>query len=84
MDKKQAIAHVEDWTQGHIEPEDRERFRETVEDELLGLHEGNFARYQLRPSEFTAWRDVWNTGPGSLAGVVNWRASISSRAFMGR
>jgi Fic family protein len=60
MDKKQAIAHVEDWTQGHIEPEDRERFRETVEDELLGLHEGNFARYQIRPSEFTAWREVWN------------------------
>ena len=60
MDKRHAIAHVKDWTQGHIDPEDRERFRETVEDELLGLHEGNFARYQIRPSEFTAWREVWN------------------------
>ena len=60
MDKRQAIAHVKDWTQGHIDPEDRERFRETAEDELLGLHEGNFARYQIRPSEFAVWREVWN------------------------
>lgn len=60
MGKKQAIAHVKDWTQEHVGPEDRERFRETAEDELLGLHEGNFARYQIRPSEFTAWREAWN------------------------
>lgn len=59
MDKKQAIAHVKDWTQAYIDPEERERFRETAEDELLGLHEGNFARYQIRLSEFTAWREVW-------------------------
>ena len=60
MGKKQAIAHVKDWTHEHVGPEDRERFRETAEDELLGLHEGNFARYQIRPSEFTAWREAWN------------------------
>ncbi|MDE3208256.1 MAG: Fic family protein [Pseudomonadota bacterium] len=60
MDKKQAIAYVNDWMHGHIDSEDRERFRETAEDELLGLHEGNFARYQIRPSEFTAWREVWS------------------------
>ena len=23
------------------------------------LHEGNFARYQIRPSEFEAWQQVW-------------------------
>jgi hypothetical protein len=27
---------------------------------LLSLHEGNFARYQIRPSEFAAWRKAWN------------------------
>ena len=32
------------------------RFRAVVETELASLHEGNFARYQLRPSEFAAWR----------------------------
>jgi hypothetical protein len=30
-----------------------------VEAELASLHEGNFARYQIRPSEFAAWRRVW-------------------------
>ncbi len=59
MDKRQAVTHVKNWAQAHIDLEDRERFRETVEDELLGLHEGNFVRYQIRPSEFMAWQEVW-------------------------
>ena len=33
---------------------------EVVETELTSLHEGNFARYQIRPSEFAAWRKVWD------------------------
>ena len=60
MDKRQATGFVSAWTQAHIDPEERERFRETAEGELLGLHEGNFARYQIRPSEFAAWREAWN------------------------
>ena len=42
-----------------IKPEDQAAFTAIVENELLGLHEGNFARYQLRPSEFKAWQEVW-------------------------
>ena len=37
----------------------REKFRDMAESELVGLHEGNFARYQIRPSEFEAWQKVW-------------------------
>jgi hypothetical protein len=59
MDKKQATAHVKAWTREHIEAGERERFRETAETELLSLHEGNFARYQVRPSEFATWREAW-------------------------
>lgn len=59
MDRKQAIAHVGAWTREHIDAGDRERFRETAKSELLGLHEGNSARYQIRPAEFAAWRGVW-------------------------
>jgi hypothetical protein len=40
-------------------PGDRQHFAEIVEAELIGLHEGNFARYRIRPSEFAAWRQVW-------------------------
>jgi hypothetical protein len=60
MDKKHATVHIHQWTREHIEPPDRERFQEAVEGELLNLHEGNFARYRVRPSEFEAWRRVWN------------------------
>ena len=34
-------------------------FRNVAEAELLGLHEGNFARYTVRPGEFAAWHEVW-------------------------
>lgn len=56
-----ALRHLATWTAGRIAAPDRECFIETAEAELLGLHEGNFARYQIRPSEFAAWRKVWET-----------------------
>ena len=59
MDKKRATAHVAAWTQEHVEQPQRERFREVAERELLSLHEGNFARYRVRPSEFETWQAVW-------------------------
>jgi hypothetical protein len=60
MGKKRATAHIADWAAEHIPEQDREQFRETVESELLGLHEGNFVRYRIRPSEFKAWGEAWN------------------------
>jgi hypothetical protein len=41
--------------------DERVRFREMAEAELLNLHEGNFARYRIRPSEFADWQVVWQT-----------------------
>lgn len=60
MGKKQAAAHLKRWAQAHIDAKEREQFREIAERELMSLHEGNFARYQIRPSEFAAWREAWN------------------------
>jgi hypothetical protein len=40
-------------------PVDQKRFVEVAEDELTSLHEGNFARYQIRPSAFATWQRVW-------------------------
>jgi hypothetical protein len=54
MDRKAAGAHIVKWIAEKIDPADRERFREMAESELLGLHEGNFARYEIRPAEFAA------------------------------
>jgi len=59
MNRKVAGAHIASWVEGNVSTEDRERFREMAEAELLSLHEGNFARYQIKPSEFVAWQGVW-------------------------
>jgi hypothetical protein len=60
MDKKAAAAHIAAWVEKNGIPEDeREKFRNMAESELVGLHEGNFARYQIRPSEFAAWQESW-------------------------
>jgi hypothetical protein len=60
MDRKAAAAYVAAWVEkNHISEADREKFRDMAEAELVSLHEGNFARYQIRPSEFEAWQQVW-------------------------
>lgn len=60
MDKKAAAAYVTAWVEKNGIPEgEREKFRDMAESELVSLHEGNFARYQIRPSEFEAWQQVW-------------------------
>lgn len=65
MDRETSGAHIASWVGENIATDEREHFRELVETELLSLHEGNFARYQIRPSEFAAWQAVWK---GAAAG----------------
>jgi hypothetical protein len=59
MDKKSAAAFVRRESAKLPEPADRKRFAEMAETELTSLHEGNFARYRLRPTEFAAWQKTW-------------------------
>jgi Fic/DOC family len=59
MDRKAAAAHITSWAERNISEPERDHLREMAESELLSLHEGNFARYQIRPSEFSAWQEVW-------------------------
>lgn len=59
MTRQKAADYIDMWTRDHIDQAEREQFRATAENELSGLHEGNFARYQIRPSEFADWRKVW-------------------------
>lgn len=40
--------------------QDQKMFTEAVETELLSLHEGNFARYMVTPSQYQGWRTVWD------------------------
>jgi Fic/DOC family len=57
--RKDVAARIAAWSKKEIGPDDHARFAEIVEAELTSLHEGNFARYRIRPSEFEAWRRVW-------------------------
>jgi hypothetical protein len=60
MDRKAAAAHIASWVEKNLPEADRANFRDMAETELLSLHEGNFARYQIRPSEFEIWQKVWS------------------------
>ncbi|WP_290482031.1 Fic family protein [Hyphomonas sp. UBA3201] len=59
LDKKAAFGRIAAWSAQNIKAGEQDQFREIAESEVLGLHEGNFARYQIRPSEFQAWQKVW-------------------------
>ena len=39
---------------------DQNRFIEVVETQLLAVHEGNMANYDIKPKEFIAWKRHWN------------------------
>jgi fido (protein-threonine AMPylation protein) len=57
--KSQAARWIAAQVDGLAPTVDRPRLIEIVETELIGLHEGNIARYRLRPSEYHAWRAGW-------------------------
>jgi hypothetical protein len=57
--KAAAIAFIQQFSQQHLPAPDQKRFVELAETQLMSLHEGNIARYRLRPSEFQAWQRSW-------------------------
>jgi Fic family protein len=59
MDSKKASETITSFV-AQIPVVDRPKFTETIETDLLALHEGNFARYRIRPSEFREWKVLWN------------------------
>lgn len=59
MDKKAATALARQRAAEQVPPADQARFVEVVETEIMSLHEGNIARYRLRPAEYHAWQQGW-------------------------
>lgn len=59
MDSSSASKAITSYAE-QIPEEERSKFIEAVETELLSLHDGNFARYWIRPSEFRRWKAAWN------------------------
>lgn len=58
-DKREAAAWIAGGAEREIPEDDRVRFVEIVETELLSLHEGNLVGYRLRPSQFADWQKTW-------------------------
>jgi hypothetical protein len=59
MNKTIATNAIAKRAEGEITQADRAKFIEVVETELSSLHEGNIARYRLRPGEFARWKQNW-------------------------
>lgn len=55
---------IEHWSKDNLPKEDQPRFIGIVEAELFALHEGNFARFRLRHSEFRDWFDLFKHSVG--------------------
>lgn len=60
MGKKAATTFIRQRATQDVPREDQARFVEVVETEMMTLHEGNIARYRLRPSEFQLWLQGWH------------------------
>ncbi len=59
MNRSAAVEFIKRSANESVPSEEKARFVEVVETEIMSLHEGNFSRYRLRYSEYTAWRSVW-------------------------
>jgi hypothetical protein len=60
LDKKSAGSLIQRLAFEKAKGSDRNRLIEVAETELMALHEGNIARYRLRPSEYQAWHAIWH------------------------
>jgi Fic family protein len=58
-DRREAVVRLRQWAEQSVIEADRKRFVAAAEETLAGIHEGNFARYRVRPSEFEAWKGAW-------------------------
>ena len=60
LDKRAAVGWIARKAAAEIPADDRNHFIEIIETELGSLHEGNIARYHLRPAEFKTWKQSWH------------------------
>lgn len=60
MGQRQSLDFIKERARNLVPEQDRSRFIEVVETEIMNLHEGNIARYRLRPSEYKRWKEAWS------------------------
>lgn len=58
MDKQAASDHIRALA-AELPTQERARYAEVVETDLLNLHEGNIARASISPDQFAEWMAIW-------------------------
>lgn len=59
MPKQAAVAAVKEKAKEVIKSDDRTKFLQVIETELMSLHKGNIARFRIKPSEYDDWLKTW-------------------------
>lgn len=59
MDKQATTKYLRMRASAELAPNETDRFVEVVETEVMNLHEGNVARFRVRPSEYRSWKETW-------------------------
>jgi Fic family protein len=59
LSRPAATRAIDEFSTANVPIVDRAAFIEASQTELVGLHEGSFARYKIKPSEFYAWKAQW-------------------------
>lgn len=59
LNKNQTVLTIKNQAK-NLPIDDQSRFIEAVETELLGMHEGNYARYRISFDEFKEWQKIWD------------------------
>ena len=59
MDRNAAVAYIRRRATEAFPEEERSRFIELAETDLMNLHDGNLARARLSPAQYLAWRAGW-------------------------
>ncbi len=60
LNKLESSQFISKFANKHISSDDKKHFIETVEVEVSSLHEGNFARFNIRPNDFFKWQNLWS------------------------
>lgn len=59
LPKAPAETRITEFTKANIPEADQSEFERLTLQELYSVHEGNYARFKVRPSEFQRWITVW-------------------------
>lgn len=60
MNKWETSQFISKFADENVPYDDKKHFIEIAKIEVNSLHEGNFARFRIRPFEFFEWQKTWN------------------------